>query len=251
MNPISRAWQWQKAQMGEGGQYAPHIAMRGLGAMLLIDVAIPVGAYYAARAAGATQTIALLLATIASAIRNIQVIVKQREVDGFAAFMFVLLTAGLIASFWTGDARFMLLKGAIGGGLAGLAFTGGSALIRRPLTYQVAKRIAGSDQHSRADLQRGWDESVAFRRGMYLMTFAWGFGLIFDAIVSVVVILTMSIDASVLATTVLKVATFALLGVWNAWFVEYSRKLARRHGHLEPVATAAVGERREDIDVTR
>lgn len=237
MNPVTRAWRWQKAQMAEGGQYAPHIAMRGLGLMLLVDVVIPVGAYYLARGLGASTTIALLIATIASAVRNAQVIVKQREIDGFAAFMFVLLSGGLIASFWTGDSRFMLLKGAVGGLLAGIVFVG-SSLIRRPLTFEVAKRLAAGDDHSRADLMRGWQESTAFRRGMHLMTQAWGWGLIFDAIVSIVLILKLPIDQSVLVTTVIKVATFAALGVWNAWFVEYSRKLARRHGHLEAPASS-------------
>lgn len=174
---------------------------------------------------------------IASALRNIQVIVKQREVDGFAAFKFAILSAGLIASFWTGDPRFMLLKGAVGGLVAGLAFSA-SSLIKRPLTFEVAKRLAG-DQHSRADLQRGWQESLAFRRGMHLMTQAWGLGLILDGLISLVMIYTMSIDASVLAMTVLKIATFIALGVWNLWFVEYSRKLARERGHSPQAVPAA------------
>ncbi len=221
--------------MAEGGQYAPTIAMRGLGVMLLVDVVVPVATYYLFRALDQSQTVSLLAATIASALRNVQVIVKQRAVDGFAAFMFVILTAGLIASFWTGDPRFMLLKGAVGGLVAGLAFSA-SSLVRRPLTFEVAKRLAG-DEHSRADLRRGWQESVAFRRGMHLMTQAWGIGLIADAVISFVLIYALPIDVSVVAMTVLKVVTFVALGVWNAWFVEYSRKLARRRSLLrEPVA---------------
>lgn len=234
MNPVTRAWRWQQDQMAEGGQYASTIAMKGLGTMLLIDVAIPVATYYVFRAFDQSQTISLLAATIASAIRNIQVIVKQREVDGFAAFMFVVLAVGLIASFWTGDPRFMLLKGAVSGFFAGLAFSA-SSLINRPLSFEVAKRLAG-DEHSRDDLRRGWGESKAFRRGMHIVTQAWGLGLIFDAVISVVMIYTLSIDTSVLAITVLKVATFAALGAWNVWFVEYSRKLARqRMSANEPV----------------
>lgn len=76
--------------------------MKGLGALLLIDVVIPVATYYLFRAFDQSQTVALLAATIASALRNIQVIVKHREVDGFAAFMFVILSGcsrrGLMSS---------------------------------------------------------------------------------------------------------------------------------------------------------
>lgn len=235
MNPITRAWRWQREQMAEGGQYASTIAMRGLGVMLLIDVVVPVAAYYAFRAAGQSQTVALLAATIASALRNVQVMVKQREVDGFAAFMFVILAAGLVASFWTGDPRFMLVKGAVGGLVAGLAFSA-SSLIKRPLTFEVAKRLAGDD-HARTDLARGWRESIAFRRGMHIMTQAWGLGLIADAALSFVLIYNLPIDTSVMAMTVLKIATFVALGAWNAWFVETSRRLAReRAAKREPIA---------------
>ncbi|GAB3579768.1 VC0807 family protein [Calidifontibacter terrae] len=237
MTPISKAWHWQREQMAEGGQYASTIAMRGLGTMLLIDVVVPVGTYYVARGFGASVTVALLIATVASAIRNVQVMVKQREVDGFAAFMFVVLAVGLVASLWTGDPRFMLLKGAIGGLLAGVAFSA-SSLIKRPLSFEIAKRLAGDD-HARGDLRRGWSESKAFRRGMHLMTQAWGLGLIADGVISMAMIYTLPIDTSVWAMTVLKVITFTALGAWNVWFVEFSRKLAREMGrrrHLSAIA---------------
>ena len=67
MNPVTRAWRWQQDQMAQGGQYASTIAMKGLGAMLLIDVVIPVATYYLFRAFDRSQTVALLVATIASA----------------------------------------------------------------------------------------------------------------------------------------------------------------------------------------
>lgn len=243
MNPIRRAWQWQREQMAEGGRYAATIAMRGLATMLLIDVVVPVGAYYVCRALGVTITVSLLIATLASAVRNVQVIVKQRAVDGFAAFMFVVLALGLIASFWTGDPRFMLLKGAIGGLLAGVAFSA-SSLVRRPLSFEIAKRLAGDD-HARADLALGWRESVAFRRGMHLMTQAWGLGLMLDGVASIVLIYAVPVDTSVWAMTLLKVVTFVALGGWNVWFVESSRKLARERGHLrsEELALSSAEER--------
>lgn len=56
MNPVTRAWRWQQDQMAQGGQYASTIAMKGLGAMLLIDVVIPVATYYLFRAFDQSQT---------------------------------------------------------------------------------------------------------------------------------------------------------------------------------------------------
>ncbi|NHN56287.1 hypothetical protein G9U51_10920 [Calidifontibacter sp. DB0510] len=223
---VRRLLAWQRAQMAEGGAFAPRIAMRGLATMLAWDLAIPVLTYVVARLVGLSTTWALLASTIAAGVRMVYLIRRQGEVDGFSAFMVFVFAGGLALSWWTGDARFLLLKGCFATVVVGVIFAA-SSLVRRPLSFEVAKRLAAGDGHSRGELQRGWAESAAFRRGMYLMTSVWGLGLVVEALLRIVLIYRLDVDRAVIATTVVQIAAIALMGGWNVWFVEASRRYAR------------------------
>ena len=152
----------------------------------------------------------------------------QGEVDGFSAFMFLVFAGGLALSWITGDARFLLIKGCIATVVVGVLF-GASALVRRPLAFEVAKRLTAGDPRTRAELQHGWQVSSAFRAGMYLMTGVWGVGLVVEALLRLFVVLRLDIDRAVIATALIQVVAIVLMGAWNVWFVETSRRLAGNH----------------------
>lgn len=224
---LRRFIEWQRTSMAEGGKYAPTIKMRGLATMLFLDMMIPLAAYYVARMAGAGTTAALLIATGAAALRTLYLLVKHGELDGFAVFMVVVFAGGLAASFITGDARFLLLKNSYATIVVGLIFLG-TVAVRKPLTFMVARRMAHGDDHAVADLDRGWKESASFRLGFYVMGLVWGVGFIIEAILRIVLIYRLDIDQSVAATNAVQFGTFVVLAGWNVWFVEMSRRLARR-----------------------
>lgn len=216
-----------REDLAAGGQYGGDIPMKGLATVLGIDVAIPTATYYIARTAGATMFVALLLATIAAGLRALWTIWRQKEVDGFAVFILLLLGLGLAASFITGDPKFMLYKNAAATIMAGLLFFG-SCAIKKPLTYAVGLRMARADDHSHADLRRGWEESAPFRRGFYIMAIVWGVGLVIDGLVRLWVIWRFSLDTSVWLSALLQVVFIAALAAWNVWFITLSRKYATK-----------------------
>ncbi|KYH45167.1 VC0807 family protein [Branchiibius sp. NY16-3462-2] len=219
------------AMMADGGRYASTIAMRGLGTMMALDVAVPLVAYYLARLAHIGMTPSLFIATIAAGIRMLWLIRKNGELDGFSVFMLVIFAGGLALSVVTGDPRFMLAKGAaatIVGGLVMIA----SAAVKRPITFMVGKRLAGKDPQARGELERGWAECRNFRIGFYVMACVWGVGLILESIVRLWLIYTVNLDVAVASTTAITVATFLILVAWQIWFVQRSRTLAKRAGFL-------------------
>jgi intracellular septation protein A len=229
MGLIHRLVEQQKQEMAEGGAYGGSISMRGLPVMLAYDVGIPVGAYYLARLAGAGTFLALLVATLAAGARLLWTVWRQREVDGFALFMLIVFGGGLVASFWTGDERFLLLKNAVATGFAGVVFAL-SAAARRPLSYAIAKRMSLGDEQAHRDMIVGWQESRSLRKGFYIMTVVWGTGLVAEAVLRVWVIYQVGVDTAVALTAGIQVGTFALLGAWNVWFVLASRRLAVQRG---------------------
>ena len=67
--------------------------MRPVLQTVLLDVAPPLVAYYGLRAAGASEYVALLSATVLSGLRVGYGVVKSRRLDPFAGYL--LLTFGL------------------------------------------------------------------------------------------------------------------------------------------------------------
>ncbi|NYJ73110.1 VC0807 family protein [Allobranchiibius huperziae] len=225
-------------QMAQAGRFAPSIRMSGLLRMLALDIAIPVGGYYLARAFGAGMTAALLISTVLAGLRLCWLIWRQGRADAFAIFMLFLFAGGLTLSLITGDPRFLLLKGAALTVLSGLVFLG-SVAVRRPLTFAVAGRLAGSDETSAAGLKQGWATSAPFRMGFYLMGIVWGVGLILSGTAQIVLIYTLTLDQSVAATNVVSLVFFAICIGWNVWFVERSRRLSREASDPQPQIASA------------
>lgn len=229
MHPI----QTMNQMMADGGRYASTIAMRGLGTMMALDVAVPLVAYYLARVIGVSMTASLFTATIAAGIRMLWLIWRNGELDGFSVFMLVLFAGGLGLSLLTGDPRFMLSKNAAATVLGGLVLIG-SAVVRRPITFMVGKRLAGKDEQARRELETGWAECKNFRIGFYVMACVWGFGLIIEAAIRFWFIYNTSLDLAVAITTGVSIAGFLILIGWQIWFVQRSRTLAKRAGFLVP-----------------
>ncbi|MDF8263531.1 VC0807 family protein [Luteipulveratus flavus] len=194
---------------GAAGSYGQDVRLGGLVTMLLWDIGLPVLAYYLGRASGLSTFNALLLGTVVSALRLLWVVWRTKELDAFAAFMLFIFSAGTIASFVTGDPRFMLLKNAALTLVAGLVFLA-SCRFGKPLCYAVARRLAGSAE-SRADLARGWDESADFRWMFRMLSVFWGLGLIAEALVRVVIIYATSVDVAVAASVAVQVVAFVVM----------------------------------------
>jgi hypothetical protein len=99
---------------------------------LLLDVAVPVGSYYAARAAGADLFTALVISSALPLVRTGTALVRGRRVDGLALLVLVVNAAGLAVSFWSGNPRFMLAKDGVTTAVLGIAVLI-SVLANRPL----------------------------------------------------------------------------------------------------------------------
>ncbi|HEY2205489.1 MAG TPA: VC0807 family protein [Pseudonocardia sp.] len=190
------------------------VGMRRLARSLVWDVGLPVLGYYAARAAGCDEYLAMLAGTLIAAARTLLVAVRHRRLDPFAAFLMVIFGIGLALTLLTGDPRFMLVKQAVTGAVAGLVFLG-SCLVHRPLTRAAALRFA--DPEAAARIRAGWAEPAG-RRPWYVSSLVWGVGLLLESVLRVGVVYLLPFDVAVGASTALEVAAFALLIGWTVRF---------------------------------
>jgi Intracellular septation protein A len=214
------------------GAYGQRIKLSGLVAMLAWDVGLPLVAYYVARAAGQSAFWSLMAATIVAGLRVVWGALQHKKIDAFSAFMMAVFALGMVLSAVTGDARWLLVKGCIVTALAGLIFLG-SAALKRPLTFTVGKRLAAKDPESLAELEDGWRESAEFRTGFIQLALLWGFGLIIESVVRLVIIYTMSLDFSVAASAVIQILAYAVMIAITIRNVKAMRALAARPAPLE------------------
>lgn len=190
---------------------------------LVWDVGLSIGVYYALRAFGTSVYVSMLGATLAAALRVAYVALLPRRFDVFAAFMLSVWGVGLLLSFVSGDARFVLAKDSVPTGLAGLIFLG-TAVAGRPMIFAVIRRTQGRTERARAELDQRWGDEPAFRRTVTIMTCVWGVGMLAEAVLRLPMIYLLPVDAATGLSGLLQIATFVLL----TFYTVIHRKLATR-----------------------
>ena len=190
---------------------------------MLLDVGLPLLAYYGLHAAGVSDYRALLAGTVVAGLRVGTVALRERRLDGFAGFLMAMFAIGLALSFVTGDARFMLVKDSIGTAVAGSIFLG-TCVVGRPMMFYAAQRFSGTTGVKQAWWQDMWQTNPAFRRGFRMMSAVWGLGLLIEAAVRIPLIYVLPIHVMVALSTMLQLAAFALLMMWSVWYGKRMRR---------------------------
>ncbi len=185
------------------------------------DVGLPVLTYYALHLLGATDWVALLAATGVAGIRIAWGALRHRTVNQFATVMLLVYGIGLVLALVTGDPRTLLLKSSLITGAVGMVFLVTALRGRRPLTLSALQSFAPDKADAFAEAYRT-DPDV--RHGFRLTSTVWGAGLLAEALLRIPLVYLLPVDIGVGASEALLVATFAILIVWNGW---YMRRAAR------------------------
>ncbi|OZM71096.1 hypothetical protein CFN78_21745 [Amycolatopsis antarctica] len=184
------------------------------------DIGATVGTYYVLRLAGVSERTALLVAGVLAATRLVWVAIRRRQVTWFAATMLAVFGLGLLLTFLSGDARFLLFKDSILTAGLGLVFLL-SAVTGRPLTLSAAQ-TAQPWWAGRLDEMFQHDADV--RRRMIISAVVWGVALLTEAVLRVPLVYTLPVDVMVAVSDVLLWGTLALVAAWN---LVYTRALWR------------------------
>jgi uncharacterized membrane protein len=117
-----------------------HRSTRPLLQTILLDVAPPLIAYYGLRAAGASEYVALLSATLLSGVRVGYGVVKSRRLGPFAAYLLLTFGLSLAVGVATTDPKLILIGNTLVNGVGALIFLG-SCVVGTPLTQVVGDRF--------------------------------------------------------------------------------------------------------------
>jgi uncharacterized membrane protein len=154
---------------------------------VLVDIAPPLVAYYGLRAAGASEYVALISATVVSGVRVLYGVLKSRRLDPFAGYLLLTFGLSLAVGLTSHDPKTILIGNTFVNGIGGLIFLG-SCVIGTPLTQVVGERFRKSgDQPVDAD---------RLRRIHVQLSAMWGVGLLVEVAVRLVVIANASVDVA-------------------------------------------------------
>jgi hypothetical protein len=181
---------------------------------LLWDVGAPLVGYYALHLLGASDWVALLVATLAAGLRLVWVAVRSREITWFAAVMLAVFGLGLALAFVGGDPRFLLVKDSFGTALVGLVFLA-SLFFGKPLTLSAFQTWQPKEA---AEMDGFYRTLPPIRRMFRRSAVVWGLGLLLEAIVRIPLIYLLPIDVMVGLSTAMMVTVIVGLSIWNGWY---------------------------------
>lgn len=180
-------------------------------APLVVDVAVPIGAYYLLKDGLGTSTLmALGLSSVVPAVRTAWSVVKERTVNGLAALILVVNVAGLLLSFVAGDPRLMLAKDSGVSSVIGIGILVSVMLGRPMMTAGMKPWLVKGIAERETAWARLQDGSADFRRAERLFSVVWGVVLLAECVVRVVGAYTLPVDTMVWLGSVIMVVAMAL-----------------------------------------
>jgi hypothetical protein len=196
-----------------------------------VNVALPTAIYSYARASWG-DAMALLASSAPPLLWGIGTFAKERRVDALSILALVGITLSLLAFAGGGSVRLLELKEKLVTLLFAFAFLA-SAAIGKPLIYPLAR--ATMARKSKEDGERfvARQHEASVRHTVMVMTLVWGFGLLADGLLSILLVFTLPIPAYLIAGPILGYGTIGGLTLWTVLYRRY------RERKVERSATAA------------
>ncbi|MEV6671906.1 VC0807 family protein [Streptomyces sp. NPDC051162] len=213
---------------------------------LLWDMVAPIALFYGLRALGASTFAALLASSVLPLVTTGVCWIRDRRLEGMAAFVAGVMLLGAMGSLISGDARFMLARDGWVTAVAGLCFLA-SVWARRPLAYLGARPLLeGRFRSDGTPWETLWQNEPVFRRIWRVSTVIWGAALLIDAAARVVMSYTLPVNTVPGLGGLLWPATMVLLQLVNGVYYRVAglwrltagsgRREGRREGEYDVAA---------------
>jgi len=167
---------------------------------------------------------------------------RHRRVDALSVLVVAGIVLSLLAMIGGGGAKFLQLRENLVTGIIGLVFLG-SALIGKPLIYQLARASMRRKSEDEAQEFEALQVHAGFRRTMTVMTLVWGLGLLANVAVSVALVFALSIRAYLIVSPIVGYGTMGALTLWTFLYGQRARRRgeARRAALVEGAAESSGG----------
>ena len=197
----------------------PRIPLRTV-VRVTADFGLPLVAYYGLRMAGFGVYVSLIAGSLLSATSAAVTLVRDRKLDGLAAYMTVMLLGSVGVSLLFGGTRFLLAKGALLTGVTGVWFIASAWSPRPPLAYLFSRPLIEGWWHWPEDWDELWERLPRWRRMWRVSSVLFGIGSLLDATLRVWMAYTLSPDkVPVLSTGLYAATSIVLIAVNNVYYI--------------------------------
>lgn len=207
----------------------------------LVNFVLPFVIYsYAEASLGDVR--ALLLSSAPPIAWSLVEFARHRRVDALSVLVVAGIVLSLLAMIGGGGPKFLQLRENLVTGIIALVFLG-SALIGKPLIYQLARASMRRKSAGEAQEFEALQVHAGFRRTMTVMTLAWGLGLLANVAVSVALVFVLSIRTYLIVGPIVGYATIGALTLWTFLYGQHARRRgeARRAAAEQLAAGAEAG----------
>ena len=201
-------------------------SFRALLPTLAIDVGGTTLVYYVlARFYPSTNMWPILGASLVPAVSNVVNLVRRRTVDIVGLLILLGMIAGLIPAAFGGTQRLLLIRESFVSGLLGLVLLVSPFVMRRPIGYYVIREfLTANDALPQEHFEVLW-RARHFRRGVRVVTIAWGALLLGELVLRGFMALTMNVGLVISVSPMIFTTLMLLAGVATA--VWLSRAISR------------------------
>ena len=183
---------------------------------------------------------ALIASSAPPILWSIAEFIRHRRIDALSLLVLFGIALSFLVYLWGGSVRLLQLRERLVTIVVAFVFLG-SAAIGRPLMYELVRAFLARTNSPDLERVEAARDSTMFKRGMTIMTLVWGFGLLADAALSILLVFVLSISVYLVVNPLLGYATIGSLTLWNVWF---GRRM-RRRGEAR-LAARALSEREKD-----
>ena len=160
---------------------------------------------------------------------------RHRRLDALSVLVLSGIALSLLAMLGGGGVRFLQLREKLVTAAIGLAFLG-SALIGKPLVYELARATRRRKSEEEALEFEALQVHPGFRRTMMVMTLVWGFGLLAEFALSVALIFALSIREYLLIHHILGYGTMGALSLWSFLYARRAKRRGEARRRAEALA---------------
>lgn len=173
---------------------------------VLVDILLPIGAYFGLVGWGLTPAWALAVSAGVSVVVLGAGWVRTRAVSTLGLLVLVRFLLGVLVALVTGDARFVIVKDYLVTFVIALAALGTIGL-DRPFIARIRRDLSPDP----ALFDARWVRDPAFRATHRRLTLLWVVGLVAEVVVAVAVVYTTPLSVAVVVTGVLTPAVLLTL----------------------------------------
>ena len=154
----------------------------------LVDIVVPVLAYFGLRALAVPSFWALTVGGALSILSLVVSAVRQRRLNNVSILVLIMFAVGIAVTFLTHDPRILLIKPSFFFLSVGMYLLV-SCFVGRPAMYEFIKPVAaGGDQEKLTRYELTWQRVPKFRKMMRVMTAVWGVTWIVESVARVLIV---------------------------------------------------------------